>query len=250
MRSLPQVTIRPLDVSMSMWLMLCFPSWNVASGVRLRRSKHRNLQPQNSCKGQFGESAQFSPRDSLFLLDGADAVVADPHRELEAHDWIRGALGAALPADGLPALPAVVLWETEAQGGGGVSRRKPGQAAVWWTGSPRHLSEAQGFGVPHLLDVPEERLLALLAGVAVQPLRRLRVGRRRERGFSLVASPAQPLRRGDTNLFPLRVHVPDGDASIGRARQQLPGELEVAQRLDTIAGTQDRKTNSYFSLLL
>lgn len=39
MRSLPQVTIRPLDVSMSMWLMLCFPSWNVASGVRLKQHK-------------------------------------------------------------------------------------------------------------------------------------------------------------------------------------------------------------------
>lgn len=52
MRSLPQVTIRPLDVSMSMWLMLCFPSWNVASGVRLRQStksrggtKQVNVQP-------------------------------------------------------------------------------------------------------------------------------------------------------------------------------------------------------------
>lgn len=40
-------------------------------------------------------------------------------------------------------------------------------------GSGRYLSEAQGFGVPHLLDVPEEGLLALLAGVAVQPLWRL-----------------------------------------------------------------------------
>lgn len=34
MRSLPHVTIRPLDGSMSMWAMLCFPSWNVANGVR------------------------------------------------------------------------------------------------------------------------------------------------------------------------------------------------------------------------
>lgn len=30
-----------------------------------------------------------------------------------------------------------------------------------------YLSEPQGLGVPHLLDVPEEGLLALLTGVAV-----------------------------------------------------------------------------------
>lgn len=47
--------------------------------------------------------------NSLFFFDGTEAVVADPHGELEAHDWIRGAFGAALPAHGLPALPAVVL---------------------------------------------------------------------------------------------------------------------------------------------
>lgn len=30
-----------------------------------------------------------------------------------------------------------------------------------------YLSEAQGLSVPHLLDVPKERLLTLLTGVAV-----------------------------------------------------------------------------------
>lgn len=43
MRSLPQVTIRPLDGSKSMWAMLCFPSWNVASAVRLH---HTNTVPE------------------------------------------------------------------------------------------------------------------------------------------------------------------------------------------------------------
>lgn len=36
-----------------------------------------------------------------------------------------------------------------------------------------HLSQADFPAVPHLLEVPEERLVALLAGVAVQPLRGL-----------------------------------------------------------------------------
>lgn len=43
MRSLPQVTIRPLDGSMSMRLMLCLPSWKVANAVRLHREKRYNF---------------------------------------------------------------------------------------------------------------------------------------------------------------------------------------------------------------
>lgn len=64
--------------------------------------------------------------------------------------------------------------------------------------------------------------------------------------------PRSPLRQDNTNLFSRRVHVPDGDASVGRARQQLSGELEVAQRLDAIAETEDRrnlfKPSQHFSL--
>lgn len=42
-RSLPQVTIRPLDGSMSMRLMLCLPSWNVANAVRLHGENVRTF---------------------------------------------------------------------------------------------------------------------------------------------------------------------------------------------------------------
>lgn len=47
--------------------------------------------------------------DSLFIRDGLVAAVADPHFKLEAHQGDGGAFGAALAADGLPALAAVVL---------------------------------------------------------------------------------------------------------------------------------------------
>lgn len=45
----------------------------------------------------------------LFICDGLVAAVTDPHFKLEAHQRDGGALGAALAADGLPALAAVVL---------------------------------------------------------------------------------------------------------------------------------------------
>lgn len=45
----------------------------------------------------------------LFIRDGLVAAIADPHFKLEAHQRDGGALGAALAADGLPALAAVVL---------------------------------------------------------------------------------------------------------------------------------------------
>ena len=47
--------------------------------------------------------------DLLLICDGLVAVVTHPHFKLEAHQRDGGALGAALAADGLPALPAVVL---------------------------------------------------------------------------------------------------------------------------------------------
>lgn len=46
----------------------------------------------------------------MFLIcDGLVAAVTDSHFKLEAHERDGGALGAALAADGLPALAAVVL---------------------------------------------------------------------------------------------------------------------------------------------
>lgn len=47
--------------------------------------------------------------NSLFFSDGLKAGVAHPYGELEAHDGVRGAFGTAFPANGLSALPAVVL---------------------------------------------------------------------------------------------------------------------------------------------
>lgn len=45
----------------------------------------------------------------------------------------------------------------------------PGRAAVWEQESHKYLSQSNLLAVPHLLEVPEERLLTLLAGVTVQP---------------------------------------------------------------------------------
>lgn len=45
----------------------------------------------------------------LFICDGLMAAVTDPHFKLEAHQRDGGAFGAALTADSLPALAAVVL---------------------------------------------------------------------------------------------------------------------------------------------
>lgn len=47
--------------------------------------------------------------DLLLICDGLVAAVTHPHFKLEAHQRDRGALGAALAADRLPALAAVVL---------------------------------------------------------------------------------------------------------------------------------------------
>lgn len=94
---------------------------------------------------------------SVFVSDGLMAAVTHPHLELEAHEGDGGALGRTFAAHGLAALPAVVL------------------------------SQADLLAVPHLFEVPEERLLALLAGVAVQPF---------------------------WSLLPSYVHVPDDDAAI------------------------------------
>lgn len=46
---------------------------------------------------------------TFFVGDGLVAAVADPHFKLEAHERDGGALRAALAADGLPTLAAVVL---------------------------------------------------------------------------------------------------------------------------------------------
>lgn len=114
---------------------------------------------------------------TLFLRDGLVAAVAHPHRKLEAHARDGGAPGAALATHGLPALAAVVL------------------------------PEANLLTVPHLLEVPEERLLTLLAGVAVQPLR---------------------------GLLPLHVHVPDDDPTVAATGDELPRVLRVAKGLDSV----------------
>lgn len=111
MRSLPQVTIRPLDGSMSMWAMLCFPSWNVASGVRLHTQWQHFIRVvlTNLVKGLYNVTKYYTKLNSLFFFDGFKAGVTHPHRELKAHDWKRRAFGATFSTHGLAALPAVVL---------------------------------------------------------------------------------------------------------------------------------------------
>lgn len=94
---------------------------------------------------------------SVLVGDGLVAAVAHTHLELKAHEGDGGALGRTLAAHCLAALPAVVL------------------------------SQANLLAVPHLFEVPEERLLTLLTGVTVQPL---------------------------WSLLSRHVHVPDDDASI------------------------------------
>ena len=53
-----------------------------------------------------------------------------------------------------------------------------------------HLSQANLPAVPHLLEVPEERLVALLAGVTVQPFR----------GLVKESTQQATVRRGDTDV--------------------------------------------------
>lgn len=48
-------------------------------------------------------------KHSLLLFDGVVTGIAHPDLELEAHDGVAWALAAALPTDGLPAFPAVML---------------------------------------------------------------------------------------------------------------------------------------------
>lgn len=47
--------------------------------------------------------------DSLFFFDGIKAGVTHPHRELKAHDWVRGAFRTTFSTNSLATLPAVVL---------------------------------------------------------------------------------------------------------------------------------------------
>lgn len=58
---------------------------------------------------------------SLLILDGVVTGITHPDLELEAHDGVAGALAAALPADSLPALPAVMLQDDRKEEKGGVN---------------------------------------------------------------------------------------------------------------------------------
>lgn len=163
---------------MSMWLMLCFPSWNVASAVRLHPTHTKTNTHSFFMSGPLKITASFEcviiaefkeAHHSLFLFDGIKAGVAQPHRELEAHDGVCGAFGTTFPTYSHAALPAVVLQTSKTH----VYCNRLMDS--WLLSQPvaAYLSEPQGLSVPHLLDVPEERLLTLLTRVAVQPLGRL-----------------------------------------------------------------------------
>lgn len=85
--------------------------------MTFQRDKHmgRNLDPSSGCphsmpiKQRVGTQLGKCQGHSLFVFDGVVTGIADPDLELEAHDGVAGALAAALSADGLPALPAVML---------------------------------------------------------------------------------------------------------------------------------------------
>lgn len=113
----------------------------------------------------------------LLVRYGLVAAIADPHFKLEPHQRDGGALGAALAADSLPTFAAVML------------------------------PEAYFLTVPHLLEVPEERLVTFLTGVAVQPLR---------------------------GLLSLNIHVPDNYSPVGTTRDELPSVVSVGERLNFI----------------
>lgn len=113
----------------------------------------------------------------LFIRDGLVTAIADPHFELEPHQRDGGALGAAFAADGFPTLPTVML------------------------------PEAYFLTVPHLLEVPEERLVTFLTGVTIQPL---------------------------WGLLPLNIHVPDDNSPICSTGDELPSVVSVGERLNFI----------------
>lgn len=120
---------------------------------------------------------ESSCRRPLLICYGLMAAVADPHFKLKPHQWDGGALGAAFPTHGFPTLPAVMLPET------------------------------YFLTVPHLLEVPEERLVTFLTGVTIQPLR---------------------------GLLPLNIHVPDDDSSICTTGDELPSVVSIGERLNFI----------------
>lgn len=72
---------------------------------------------------------------TVFILDGLKTGIADTDLELKSHDWVARPFGAALATHCLPTFSAVML------------------------------SQPYRLCVPHLLYIPEERLLTLLTGI-------------------------------------------------------------------------------------
>jgi hypothetical protein len=58
---------------------------------------------------EAGGSQTKTGKHSLFLFDGVVTGITNSNLELEAHDRVTGAFAAALPTDGLPAFPTVML---------------------------------------------------------------------------------------------------------------------------------------------
>lgn len=157
-----------------MWTTQCLLSWKVAVGARLE---------EKPSGGPFLRWADlvnnWGPEDDcypLFVRDGAVAAVAHAHLELEAHLGDGGAFGGTFATHGLPTLPAVVLGDTGLHGRSrkAVPRLRAGAHLppgrfYRFQNTERYLSQSDLLAVPHLLEIPEERLLTLLAGVTVQP---------------------------------------------------------------------------------
>ena len=178
MRSLPQVTIRPLDGSMSMWAMLCFPSWNVANAVRLQHT-HTHTHKQLSIRFALSmlkiwvkcdrlhqilekplthSSSLMVSKQASHTRTGNSKPMIGYVERLELHfpqtAWPHFLQWCCTKKKISSILAWLMGWGTQNWGGGTLARLS-------------YLSEAQGLSVPHLLDVPKERLLTLLTGVAV-----------------------------------------------------------------------------------
>lgn len=114
---------------------------------------------------------------TLFICDGLVTAITHTYFKLKAQEGNGGRLGAALPTNRFATFSAVML------------------------------SEADLFAVPHLFEVPEERLVTLLAGVTVQPF---------------------------WSLLTLYIHVPDHNATVSTAGDELLGVVRVGNGLDLV----------------
>lgn len=127
---------------------------------------------------------------SLFVSDGLVAAVTNTHLKFKAHQGDGGTFGWTFSTHRLPTLPTVVLLDRVSHvhsqkddpllltrtisvenslGLGRASYVEVHFMGRLKTCTVKYLSQSNLLAVPHLLEIPEEGLLTLLAGVTVQP---------------------------------------------------------------------------------